>query len=106
MDQETARYLAEETFWRDFALNQHVRHLPSMLLNSFPKLVPAIVTEIQQDAANHWRKLHAFGIFPGVGIRVIQRHPALVVQVGETEVALDGQTARLISVRAASHDAG
>ncbi|MCH7859164.1 MAG: ferrous iron transport protein A, partial [Candidatus Marinimicrobia bacterium] len=44
-------------------------------------------------------RLAAFGINPGVEIRLHQRKPAFVVRLGETELALDQEIADEIYVR-------
>jgi Fe2+ transport system protein FeoA len=44
-------------------------------------------------------RLAVFGLVPGTEITLLQRRPACVVQVGETELALDREIARRILVR-------
>lgn len=44
------------------------------------------------------RTLTVFGLVPGARIRLIQRQPACVVKVGETELALDPEIARDVLV--------
>jgi len=44
------------------------------------------------------RTLTVFGLVPGARIRLIQRQPACVVRVGETELALDPEIARDVLV--------
>ena len=44
-------------------------------------------------------RLAVFGLVPGTEIKLLQRRPACVVQVGETELALDPEIARRILVR-------
>ena len=44
-------------------------------------------------------RLAVFGLVPGTEIKLLQRRPACVVQVGETELALDREIARRILVR-------
>jgi DtxR family Mn-dependent transcriptional regulator/ferrous iron transport protein A len=60
----------------------------------------ATVEALQHDTEGHWRKLLSLGIAPGVRIEMVQRWPAFVVRVGHTEVALDKETAELVTVRA------
>jgi DtxR family Mn-dependent transcriptional regulator len=50
---------------------------------------------------NHARlhRLTTYGVVPGVVIRLHQRRPAFVVQVGQTDLALDGDVAADIFVR-------
>ncbi len=43
-------------------------------------------------------RLAVFGLVPGAEIRCLQRRPAFVLRVGETELALDPEIARLIVV--------
>jgi Fe2+ transport system protein FeoA len=44
-------------------------------------------------------KLAALGILPGVRIRVVQRHPAHVIRIGYTEIALDAALAVRVRIR-------
>lgn len=44
------------------------------------------------------QKLMAFGILPGMPIVLLQRRPAFVFQVGQTQVAVDEQVAADILV--------
>lgn len=44
------------------------------------------------------RKLTAFGILPGVRIKVLQRYPAYLLQIGHTELAVDYEIAKNIMV--------
>jgi Fe2+ transport system protein FeoA len=46
-------------------------------------------------------RLAALGLAPGSLIEVRQRYPALVIDVGETTIALDADLARVIEVRRA-----
>ncbi|NIM50569.1 MAG: hypothetical protein GTN62_09610 [Gemmatimonadales bacterium] len=43
--------------------------------------------------------LAVFGLVPGAELAVLQHHPACVIQVGETELALDDDIARGILVQ-------
>lgn len=54
------------------------------------------ISDIVHDPEGHWRKLAAFGLMPGASVKMLQRWPTLVVQVGWTEVGLDEVTARLV----------
>jgi Fe2+ transport system protein FeoA len=62
---------------------------------------PAIIAGIVHDESGHWRKLASLGIMPGETIEVRQRWPAIVVRVGLTEVGLDEQTAKLVTLNGA-----
>jgi len=44
--------------------------------------------------------LSSLGVIPGTSVRLKQRHPSYVIQVGETTIALDADLARNIFVRA------
>ena len=48
------------------------------------------------------QRLSALGVAPGARVRLRQTQPALVVQIGETELALDSQAGQEIFVRRAS----
>jgi ferrous iron transport protein A len=58
----------------------------------------AKIVKINTDDLVKLRKLTAFGIMPGFDIVVIQRYPAFVLQIGYTQVALDGEIASEILV--------
>ena len=45
------------------------------------------------------QRLHAFGVAPGTRVRLCQTQPALVLQVGETQLALDTHAGQEIFVR-------
>ncbi len=45
------------------------------------------------------QQLSAFGVAPGRAIQLRQTHPALVIQIGETALALDGQASEEIFVK-------
>jgi Fe2+ transport system protein FeoA len=51
-------------------------------------------------------RLAVFGLVPGTEITLIQRRPACVIQVGETELALDREIARRILVVRPAAEAG
>lgn len=50
-------------------------------------------------ATVHFRKLAAFGILPGMELKVLQVFPAYVLAVGNTRLALDEEIAKGIKVR-------
>jgi DtxR family Mn-dependent transcriptional regulator/ferrous iron transport protein A len=58
----------------------------------------ATVLCLGPTATDRHRTLTVFGLGPGAQIAVIQQQPACVIQVGETELALDGEIARDILV--------
>lgn len=43
-------------------------------------------------------KLSSLGVMPGVSIRLVQRHPAVVLQIAETTIAVDREVADEILV--------
>lgn len=67
-----------------------------MTLFELPKGQSNVISEIVHDTEGHWRKLAAFGLMPGATVKMMQRWPSLVVQVGRTEVGLDEVTAGLV----------
>jgi Fe2+ transport system protein FeoA len=70
------------------------------------KLQPIALTDLSRDAeaqvvhvdASVAGRLSAFGLYPGVRVRILQRFPGLVVKTEETEVALERRVARLVAV--------
>lgn len=58
----------------------------------------AVVVELP-TAASYFRKLAAFGILPGMELKVLQVFPAYVLGIGNTRLALDEEIAGGIKVR-------
>lgn len=56
------------------------------------------ITSIAAATPHEQRKLMALGVLPGATLRLLQRCPSYVVSVGYTQVTMDHETARLISV--------
>lgn len=71
-----------------------------MPLHRAPTGVPLLVTAISGHDPLRSDRLAALGLAPGSLVEVRQRFPALVVDVGETTIALDAELARVIEVRA------
>ncbi len=46
-----------------------------------------------------WRKLHQLGVFPGNTLRLVQRKPSYVLEVGGTTIALDREICEGIFVK-------
>ncbi|MCS6829098.1 MAG: FeoA family protein [Armatimonadota bacterium] len=44
------------------------------------------------------RKLLALGVVPGVHVKVIQRFPAYVLQIGYTQIAIDHHLAKAVRI--------
>ena len=61
----------------------------------------ATVAFIHTTRHGYLQRLSAFGLVPGRRIQLRQLDPALVVQVGETELALDSQAGQEVFVRRA-----
>lgn len=57
------------------------------------------VIEMRSTRAARLDRLAALGLLPGSWVTVLQRHPALVVRVGESEISLDREVAAEILVR-------
>ena len=57
------------------------------------------VAYIATDDGRRLEHLSSLGIVPDAVLRLLQKRPAAVVQVGETEVAIDFSIARQIYVR-------
>jgi Fe2+ transport system protein FeoA len=57
------------------------------------------VAYIATDDGRQLEQLGGLGILPDAVVRLLQKRPAAVVRVGETEVALDLGVARRIYVR-------
>jgi Fe2+ transport system protein FeoA len=58
----------------------------------------ARIVHIVQDSEGHWRKLTALGIMPGAVVRLVQKFPSYVLQIGYTTLALDHQLTAQIEV--------
>jgi Fe2+ transport system protein FeoA len=58
-----------------------------------------IVVRLDTSVSSEIRKLTAFGIVPGTNIKVIQKYPAVIVQIGFTQAALDNKLANIITVQ-------
>ncbi|GBC93815.1 hypothetical protein HRbin15_02317 [bacterium HR15] len=58
----------------------------------------ARIVRIIHDADGHWRKLTALGITPGATVRLVQKLPTCVLQIGYSMIALDHLLASQIEV--------
>lgn len=59
----------------------------------------ATVAFVHTSRHAYLQRLHAFGLAPGTKLRLRQTTPALVIRMGETELALDTHAGREIFVR-------
>lgn len=57
-----------------------------------------IVRELRLQDHTVAQKLLALGVMPGVHVKVIQRFPAYVLQIGFTQIAIDHHLARAVRV--------
>lgn len=64
----------------------------------------ATVLCLGPTATERHRTLTVFGVVPGAGVTLVQKQPACVIKVGETELALDREIAREILVEPESED--
>lgn len=67
-------------------------------LTNVKKYESACVVEIKTNDIPKVRKLAAFGLMPGSIVKVIQKYPAIVIQSGFTQLALDDDIASEIMV--------
>jgi len=58
----------------------------------------ARIVHIVQDSEGHWRKLTALGVVPGAVVRLVQKFPSYVLQIGYSPLALDHQLTAQIEV--------
>lgn len=68
-------------------------------LNLLPEGATGHVAALATHDPERLQKLMAFGILPGMPLRLLQRRPAFVFQVGETQVAVDDRIAADILVK-------
>ena len=57
-----------------------------------------IITSILQTVPERLVKLSSLGVMPGAEVTLVQRNPAVVLKIGETTIALDGEVADAILV--------
>lgn len=69
------------------SVRQLHKHTPAKIMFTTPKI------------QKRFQRLASLGVTPGTEIMVKQRHPSIVVQVGETEIAIDDEIASEIYVR-------
>ncbi|MCL6580983.1 MAG: ferrous iron transport protein A [Firmicutes bacterium] len=77
-----------------------MRPIPRLTLADLARGEEAEILAVEAADPAYARKLLVLGLVPGVTVRVLHRWPAYVVQAGRTTLALDGQLARLVFVRA------
>ena len=65
-----------------------------------------MIVRIASTSPERLVKLSSLGVMPGVRVTLIQRNPAVVVQIAETSIALDGEVADDILVERATAESG
>jgi Fe2+ transport system protein FeoA len=60
-----------------------------------------VITSIRPTVPERLVKLSSLGVMPGVEVTLVQRNPAVVLKIGETSIALDGEVADAILVESA-----
>ena len=65
-----------------------------------------IIVGIASTAPERLVKLSSLGVMPGVRVTLVQRNPAVVLQIAETSIALDGEVADDILVHRAVSESG
>jgi Fe2+ transport system protein FeoA len=71
---------------------------PGQTLADLPSGATAVIEKLEGDAGLLAR-LTAQGLAPGVAIRVVQRMPTHVIELGETTIAVETRVAETIFVR-------
>ena len=51
------------------------------------------IVRVASDTPERLVKLSSLGVMPGVRIVLLQRNPAVVLQISETSIAIDGEVA-------------
>jgi Fe2+ transport system protein FeoA len=57
-----------------------------------------IITSILLTVPERLVKLSSLGVMPGVEVMLVQRNPAVILKIGETSIAVDGEVADAILV--------
>lgn len=60
-----------------------------------------VVTGFNDISERAMRRLMAYGVVPGARFKLLQRRPAYILQVGQTELALESEIAASVCVDAA-----
>lgn len=61
-----------------------------------------VITSILSTVPERLVKLSSLGIMPGAEVKLVQKSPAVVLEIGETTIALDGEVADGILVEPAA----
>jgi Fe2+ transport system protein FeoA len=57
-----------------------------------------IIVRVDSTSTERLVKLSSLGVMPGVRVELVQRHPATVLRIAETTIAIDGEVADEILV--------
>ncbi len=79
-------------------VDRHPEHAQGIALVRMKTGASGRISYLATSDPGRTRRLLALGILPGVRVRLIQRIPAYVLEVGFTRVALDNQIASAIFV--------
>lgn len=58
----------------------------------------AVIVAVAAEHANELRKMMVFGLITGAEIEVLQEFPCYVLQIGNTQLAMDKKMAKHIEV--------
>ena len=58
----------------------------------------AVIKEIQTNDASKLQKLMSFGLLPGAEVKIIKKYPAIVIEEGFTQIAVDDNIAEYIII--------
>jgi len=92
------KFVGKETAVKGQAKSPGVRNEPFPLREMSPGEYGRIV-QIISDQESRLARLSSLGLIPGCRIRLCQRHPATIVEVGETTLALGNDLAESIFVQ-------
>jgi len=65
-----------------------------------------IIVRIASTAPERLVKLSSLGVMPGVRVTLVQRNPAVVLQIAATSIALDREVADDILIEPAAPESG
>ncbi len=68
-------------------------------LTAIPVGESARIVYMLPSYQKRWKQLHQYGLYPGHKIKLVQKKPSYVVQIGETTLALDEEICREIYVK-------
>ena len=73
--------------------------LREKLLSEMKVRDKGVVVRLTTTDKNQTRKLISLGVIPGVSVMLLQRFPAFVFRIGQSEFAVDKNMAQAICVR-------